>query len=375
MEAYHILERIGEGSFGRVYKARRKFTGQFVALKFMGKTGKTPAELEALRNEIHILRELDHPNIIQMLDCFETPKDVVLVTEFAYGELFSVLCEDKKLPEAVVQQIARQLASALHYLHSRRIIHRDMKPQNVLIGAGSAVKLADFGFSRQMSASTIMLTSIKGTPLYLAPEIFTDHAYEYKADLWGLGVMLYELAAGQPPFYANSLHGLMAIIMSERVRYPPEFSPAFRDFLGCLLERDPTKRRGWPDLLYHPWIAAAGPTPGDAPGDAASTAVSVGAGGSGGRSARASVGAAAVAAAGGAGGVDDASRGGGTLSPSDITTPAAALSPSGAGTRRERSGVRSGSRGRSASGRGSSSGVAAGMSAAGAGDGRGRSAR
>lgn len=115
--------------------------------------------------------------------------------------------------------------------------------------------LADFGFSRQMSASTVMLTSIKGTPLYLAPEIFTDHAYEYKADLWGLGVMLYELAAGAPPFYANSLPALMGIIMSEAPKFPAHFSPAFVSFLSGLLVRDPARRAGWPELLHHPWVA------------------------------------------------------------------------------------------------------------------------
>ena len=254
-EAYHILERIGEGSFGRVYKGRRKCTGQFVALKFMSKSGKTPKELAALRSELAILQSLDHPNIILMLDCFETAKDVVLVTEYAHGELFQILLDDKALPEGVVQSVARQLVAALHYLHSHRIVHRDMKPQNVLVGSGGTVKLADFGFARQMSASTIMLTSIKGTPLYLAPEIFHDQAYEYKADLWGLGVMLYELCAGRPPFYANSLHALMKLIMEEDITYPTTFSPPMVDFLSSILVRNPTERAGWPALLHHPWVA------------------------------------------------------------------------------------------------------------------------
>lgn len=122
MDQYQILERIGEGSFGRVYKARRKFTGQFVAMKFMNKSAVSPSEAA-------ILAKLDHPNIVALLDHFETARDVVLVMEYAYGELFAVLCEDKRLPESVVQNIGRQLVSALHYLHSQRIMHRDMKPQ------------------------------------------------------------------------------------------------------------------------------------------------------------------------------------------------------------------------------------------------------
>jgi fused-like protein len=126
MDQYQILERIGEGSFGRVYKARRKHTGQFVAMKFMSKAGPAGA---VSPSEAAILAKLDHPNIVALLDHFETARDVVLVMEYAYGELFAVLCEDKRLPEPVVQGIARQLVSALHYLHSQRIMHRDMKPQ------------------------------------------------------------------------------------------------------------------------------------------------------------------------------------------------------------------------------------------------------
>jgi fused-like protein len=162
MEAYHVLERIGEGSFGKVYKGRRKYTGQFVALKFISKAGKSESDLAALRSEIGILRALDHPNIILLLDYFETPRDVVVVTEFAHGELFQILQDDASLPEPVVRSIARQLVRALAYLHSRRVMHRDMKPQNVLVGSGGVVKLCDFGFAREMSAGTIMLTSIKG---------------------------------------------------------------------------------------------------------------------------------------------------------------------------------------------------------------------
>jgi fused len=332
MDAYEVLERIGEGSFGRVYKGRRRLTGQTVALKYMSKIGKTEKDLAELRNEIAILRKLDHPNIILMFDCFETSKDVVLVTEYAFGELFQVLCEDKRLPEAVVQSIGKQLVSALHYLHSRRIMHRDLKPQNVLIcGSSGTVKLADFGFSRQMSASTVLLSSIKGSPLYLSPELFTDHAYEYKADLWSLGVMLYELAAGEPPFYANSLHALMAIILAAEggPKYPSYFSPAFKDFLGGLLMKDPNKRRGWPDLLHHPWItgeaeavasaAAVVPAPiGKAAGSALPPTSSSRSASStrGGTASKGGVAPAAVP-----GGIDTADG--------ELTDPAAAISPRG----------------------------------------------
>ena len=99
--------------------------------------------------------------------------------EFAQGELFEILEDDQSLPEDVVQGIAKQLVRALHYLHSNRIIHRDMKPQNILIGAGGTVKLCDFGFARAMSNNTMVLTSIKGTPLYMAPELVQEMPYNH----------------------------------------------------------------------------------------------------------------------------------------------------------------------------------------------------
>jgi serine/threonine protein kinase len=100
-------------------------------------------------------------------------------TEFAQGELFEILEDDQSLPEEVVQSVAKQLVRALHYLHSNRIIHRDMKPQNILIGAGGTVKLCDFGFARAMSTNTMVLTSIKGTPLYMAPELVQEQPYNH----------------------------------------------------------------------------------------------------------------------------------------------------------------------------------------------------
>ena len=112
MQNYHLLERIGEGSFGKVYKGRRKYSGQIVALKFISKHGKSEKDLRNLRQEIDILRSLDHENIIMMLDTFETSRGFCVVTEFAQGELFQILEDDQSLPEPEVQNIGKQLESA-----------------------------------------------------------------------------------------------------------------------------------------------------------------------------------------------------------------------------------------------------------------------
>lgn len=146
MDNYVVLDNIGEGSFGRVYKvslatfiylyfvclinnlycikARRKNTGFTVAMKFINKHGKSEKDIKNLRQEIGILRTLDHENIILMFDSFETDREFVVVTEFGQGELFEILRDDQRLPEKTIQQIAKQLVKALHYLHSNRIIHR-----------------------------------------------------------------------------------------------------------------------------------------------------------------------------------------------------------------------------------------------------------
>ncbi|KAM6555433.1 hypothetical protein CsatB_002452 [Cannabis sativa] len=254
VENYHVIELVGEGSFGKVYKGRRKFTGQTVAMKFIMKHGKSDKDVHNLRQEIEILRKLKHENIIEMLDSFESPQEFCVVTEFAQGELFEILEDDKCLPEEQVQAIAKQLVRALHYLHSNRIIHRDMKPQNILIGKGSIVKLCDFGFARAMSMNTVVLRSIKGTPLYMAPELVREQPYNHTADLWSLGVILYELFVGQPPFYTNSVYALIRHIVKDPVKYPDNISAEFKSFLKGLLNKVPQNRLTWPTLLEHPFI-------------------------------------------------------------------------------------------------------------------------
>lgn len=201
------------------------------------------------------MKSLNHPNIIAIVDAFETPKEMVAVTEYAEGDLFQILEDDRCLPENVIQSIAAQLVSALYYLHANRILHRDMKPQNILLGHGGVVKLCDFGFARAMSFNTLVLTSIKGTPLYMAPEIVEERPYDHTADLWALGCILYELAVGTPPFYTNSIIQLVKMITTNKVKWTDKMSPMFKSFLAGLLEKDSKRRLQWPDLLSHPFVA------------------------------------------------------------------------------------------------------------------------
>ena len=189
-----------------------------------------------------------------MLDWFETKSEFCLVMEYAQGELFEILEEDRKLSEEQIRPIAIQLASALYYLHSQRIIHRDMKPQNVLIGPEGRVKLCDFGFARTLATSTAVITSVKGTPLYMAPELVQEHPYNHKVDLWSFGIILYELFVGEPPFFTTHLGSLIKLIVKKPVKYSEAMSPDFRDFLSRILVKEPQHRLDWPELLDHPFI-------------------------------------------------------------------------------------------------------------------------
>ncbi|KAF4526823.1 hypothetical protein B566_EDAN017284 [Ephemera danica] len=224
MEKYEVLSVAGEGSFGRVYKAKRKETKEIVAFKVIQKRGRPEKELEGLRRECEIQRHLHHPNIIQMLESFETENEIVVVSEFADRQLYELLGK------------------------------ADLKPQNVLLSNDGTAKLCDFGFARSMSRGTMLLTSIKGTPLYMAPELVTESPYDHNADLWSLGCIVYELLVGVPPFSTTSILHLVHLIKHETIRFPDFVSPQCVLFLQGLLQKESAKRLTWPDLLQHPFL-------------------------------------------------------------------------------------------------------------------------
>nr|XP_053646318.1 serine/threonine-protein kinase fused-like [Cherax quadricarinatus]XP_053646319.1 serine/threonine-protein kinase fused-like [Cherax quadricarinatus] len=254
MEKYKVLEAIGQGSFGRVFRGKCLLNGQIVALKFIPKRNKVERELKSLRRECEIQRGLAHPNIVRMVDSFETDNEVVAVSEYVPGQLFQLLETNGPLKEERVQQLACNLVSAIYYLHSHRILHRDIKPQNILLSVTGEAKLCDFGFSRKMGINTYVLTSVKGTPLYMAPELIEEKPYDHNADLWSLGCILYELITGRPPFCTTSIVQLIKKVRTEPVSWPHGLSEDCSSFLHGLLEKNPGKRLTWPHLLEHPWV-------------------------------------------------------------------------------------------------------------------------
>lgn len=254
MDNYHILDQLGEGMFGRVFKARRKQSTQIVAMKFISKQNKSVSDLDNLKKEIHIIKQVNHPNIIRMIETFETSTEICVVTDFGRGELFDAIKTDRKLPESEIRNICVQLVRALHYLYSVNIVHRDLKPQNILIVSDGQIKLCDFGLSRAMSPNTEVLHSLKGTPLYMAPELVSQKPYDHRSDLWSLGMILFELFTGRFPYTSDNVVSLMHEIKKIDVEIPSNMSPDLRDLVSGLLTKNPKHRLNFPDLLSHPFI-------------------------------------------------------------------------------------------------------------------------
>ncbi|XP_034945866.1 serine/threonine-protein kinase fused [Chelonus insularis] len=254
MEKYKVLSQVGEGSFGQVFKAKKRCNNEIVALKVIRKCGRSHKELKSLRQECKIQRYLHHPNIVQMIDSFETENEIVVVTEYADKELYEILDKTGRFTEERTRAIVCDLISALYYLHSNRVLHRDLKPQNVLLETNGTAKLCDFGFARSMSTGTHVLTSIKGTPLYMAPELIEEYPYDYNADLWSLGCIAYEMLVGSPPFQTTSILHLVRLIRFEAIKWPEYISDSCKSFLQGLLQKDPSQRLTWPELLQHSFV-------------------------------------------------------------------------------------------------------------------------
>ena len=196
------------------------------------------------------MSKIKHPNVIRLIDSFETDTAVVVAMEYAGKDLSYLLQSERKLSEGRVRAIGRQIVAAMHYLSSNKIVHRDLKPQNILI-EGDQIKLCDFGFAKKMSASANFLKSIKGTPLYIAPEILLHQHYTQKVDVWSLGIILFELACGRTPSYAHTVPLLQPKILHDAVKYPSHISSDLKHLIDNMLQKKPERRYTWEQVKSH----------------------------------------------------------------------------------------------------------------------------
>ena len=207
-----------------------------------------------MKQEANIHQNLCHPNIIKLLKSFETEKELVFVCEYAISDLHKLLAKVGSLGEPRTQKLSYDLISALYYLHSHRILHRDLKPPNILLDKNYKAKLCDFGLARSMTLGTQILTSIKGTPLYMAPELLDGHGYGHETDLWSLGCIIYEMLAGESPFNTHSILRLIQLIKYSCIKWPSFLSSTCISFLKGLLVNNPQRRMTWDEILEHKFV-------------------------------------------------------------------------------------------------------------------------
>ncbi|XP_068277705.1 LOW QUALITY PROTEIN: STE20-like serine/threonine-protein kinase [Nyctibius grandis] len=262
-EAWLVLGELGNGAFGKVFKAQNKVTGALAAAKVID----TPSEeeLEDYVVEIEILACCDHPNITKLLDALYWDGRLWILVEFCPGGAMdaAILELEKGLTEEQIRAVCKQLLLALQYLHGCKIIHRDVKAGNVLLTLDGDVKLADFGVSAKNSSTVQRRVSFIGTPYWMAPEVVQcetskESPYGYKADIWSLGITLIEMAEMEPPYHElNPFRVLLKITKSQppTLRHPKRWSEDFKDFLRKSLEKSPEARWSASQLLQHPFVA------------------------------------------------------------------------------------------------------------------------
>lgn len=258
-ERYKNIKLLGEGSFGKCYLVecindKTRCVIKQIDIKHMSKEEKEEAIREAL-----ILQNLKHPNIISFRDAYTTKKQkLCIIMDFADGgDLQSKIKErnGRPLPEDQVIDWFVQICLAIKHVHDRKILHRDLKSQNIFLTRTGRVKLGDFGIAKVLSATVDNAKTMVGTPYYLSPEIIEGRPYNFKSDIWSLGVLLYELCCLKPPFDASSLHFLALKIV--KGKYPPAprtYQQPLRNLIDKLLKVDPDQRPNIHQVLKEPII-------------------------------------------------------------------------------------------------------------------------
>jgi len=263
---YELRDEIGVGSTSKCYKCIHKSTGQEFACKVIDKRQvemKFSGLLDQFFVEIKVLKALNHPNIIRLVESYETPDRIYMVMEVMKGgELFDYVVEKGTLSEEEASVLVRKITSAVAHMHNQNIIHRDLKPENLLLTSkdpkNAEVKLIDFGLAKVMHET--VASSFLGTKGYLAPEMLQRHSYDKAIDIWALGVIVFVLVCGCLPFDDDSskISSESAARKKFALRFPKwaaSLSPSAKDLLHNLLEINPKTRYTADQALAHPWVS------------------------------------------------------------------------------------------------------------------------
>ncbi|XP_050297598.1 serine/threonine-protein kinase PAK mbt [Anthonomus grandis grandis] len=252
--------KIGEGSTGTVCIAQDRNNGKQVAVKKMDLRKQQRREL--LFNEVVIMRDYHHPNIVEMFDSYLVNDELWVVMEFLEGGALTDIVTHSRMDEEQIATVCKQCLKALAYLHSQGVIHRDIKSDSILLALDGRVKLSDFGFCAQVSQELPKRKSLVGTPYWMSPEVISRLPYGPEVDIWSLGIMVIEMVDGEPPFFNEPPLQAMRRI---REMPPPKLknghkvSPRLQSFLDRMLVRDPAQRASAQELLAHPFLRQAGP--------------------------------------------------------------------------------------------------------------------
>jgi calcium/calmodulin-dependent protein kinase I len=285
---------LGEGAFAKVYLATLKgskspiasFSAKFisfrslpqqVAIKVCDKGQCSPEDLLGLEQEISILKTLVHGHIVRLYDTYMDPMNFYLVLEYmAGGDLIGRIVSLKKYTEQDAKHACKQILKALEHCHAQKIAHRDIKMENILLATTeleerdeltiSNIKLADFGFAARYpsirnGSDEIGFKTQCGTPLYVAPEIIKGKKYNVAVDMWSLGVLMFILLCGYPPFHDKDTQNIFKLIVSGQVKFQEKYwgaiSPEAKQFIKALLTVDPSKRLTAKDAKNHPWLLSS----------------------------------------------------------------------------------------------------------------------
>ncbi|CAD8062104.1 unnamed protein product [Paramecium sonneborni] len=255
---YEILKKLGQGGFGQVYQVRHLKTNLIRAVKIISRSSVESETL--LLQETEILKNLDHPNIVKILEIFKDNQHLYLITEcLDGGELIDRVKKITNYSEEIAKIYMKQILSAMIYCHERKIVHRDLKPENILfdtLDINSNLRVIDFGASEKMMSKK--LTTKIGTPYFLAPEILKSNGYDEKVDVWSCGVILYILLIGKAPFRGKNQFETLQLVQQAKIDFNAQIwkniSPDAVELIKLMIEKDPKKRISMKDAINHEWI-------------------------------------------------------------------------------------------------------------------------
>lgn len=250
------IDQMGKGAFGEVRKALHLESGNMRAVKIVYKHECSTEEQKKILNEVEVLKQLNHPNIIKIYEFFEDVKFMYIVMELAQGgELFDKILNVQKFSERKAAEIFQQILIAVNYLHKHNIVHRDLKPENILFD-GDVLKLVDFGTSKNFKP-TKKMKNCHGTPYYIAPEVLNE-SYNEKCDVWSCGVILYILLSGIPPFNGSNDDEILSSVMKGKYTLDiPELkslSTAVKTLIRKMLTYNPRERISIEEALNDEWF-------------------------------------------------------------------------------------------------------------------------